>query len=145
MKLAFIHYIEKKQLFAKTDKLLVGLSGGKDSMALAHLLLESGYNFSVAHCNFGLRGEEADQDESFVKDYFQKKNIAVNTTRFLTKEYALANNCSIQMAARALRYNWFNELRVKQAVDFILTAHHANDNVETFFINLLRGTGLNGL
>ncbi|MDP2385281.1 MAG: tRNA lysidine(34) synthetase TilS [Bacteroidota bacterium] len=145
MKLSFLKNIEKKKLFTKADKLLLGLSGGKDSMALAHLLLDCGYTFSIAHCNFNLRGEEANADELFVREYFQKKGIEVFTVRFQTKEYAESHSCSIQMAARELRYNWFNELQEKEKFDFVLTAHHANDNVETFFINLLRGSGLNGL
>ncbi len=145
MKLSFLKNIEKKKLFTKADKLLLGLSGGKDSMALAHLLLDCGYKFSIAHCNFNLRGEEANADELFVKEYFQKKGVEVFTIRFQTKQYAESNNCSIQMAARELRYKWFIELLEKEKFDFVLTAHHANDNVETFFINLLRGSGLNGL
>jgi tRNA(Ile)-lysidine synthase len=141
----FLQHIERKKLFAKTDRLLLGVSGGKDSMALAHMLIEAGYTFSVAHCNFGLRGEEAEGDEAFVKEYFLKKNIEVISTRFPTKEYAEKTNCSIQMAARELRYQWFNDLLAKNGFTYILTAHHANDAIETFFINLLRGSGLNGL
>ncbi|HEY1040297.1 MAG TPA: tRNA lysidine(34) synthetase TilS [Bacteroidia bacterium] len=142
---SFKKNIAKKILFAKTDKLLLGVSGGKDSMALAHLLINSGYNFVVAHCNFQLRGEEADKDEQFVREFFEVKGLKVLTMKFQTKQYAEQNKCSIQMAARELRYNWFNELKENETCNFIVTAHHANDNIETFFINLLRGSGLNGL
>lgn len=123
----------------------MGVSGGKDSMALADLLLKAGYNFSVAHCNFCLRKEEADLEEAFVVSYFQEKNIPVFSIRFNTQEHADANKQSIQMAARELRYNWFKELKTEHQFDYIVTAHHLNDNIETFFINVLRGAGINGL
>jgi tRNA(Ile)-lysidine synthase len=145
MRAAFLQNIERKKLFAKADHLLVGVSGGRDSMALAHLLVESGFQFIVAHCNFGLRGEESDDDEAFVKNYFESRNIKVISTRFQTEAYATANNCSIQMAARELRYKWFTQLLSEHSFNRILTAHHLNDTIETFFINLLRGAGLNGL
>lgn len=124
---------------------MLGVSGGKDSMALADLLLKAGYNFSVAHCNFCLRKEEADLEEAFVVSYFQEKNIPVFSIRFNTQEHADANKQSIQMAARELRYNWFKELKTEHQFDYIVTAHHLNDNIETFFINVLRGAGINGL
>jgi len=142
---AFNAYIHKQQLFSKNSKLLVAVSGGKDSMALCNLLQEAGYIFSVAHCNFSLRGEEADGDESFVKDYCKKNNIPCFHTKFSTTAYAKKKSISIQMAARELRYTWFNELIDEHSFDYLLTAHHANDNIETFFINLLRGSGTNGL
>ena len=142
---AFIQNIESKKLFSKTNKLLVGVSGGKDSMVLSHLLTDAGYNYSVAHCNFCLRSEEADREEEFVKTFFQKKKIEVFTIRFNTTEYAEINKCSIQMAARNLRYNWFLDLKEKHHFDYVLTAHHLNDSIETFFINLMRGSGINGL
>lgn len=142
---AFIQNIESKQLFLKSDWLLLGVSGGKDSMVLAHLLTAAGYNYSVAHCNFSLRAQEADAEEKFVEAYFHKKNIPVYTKRFNTSEYAKANNCSIQMAARELRYNWFLQLKNELNFNYIVTAHHLNDNIETFFINLMRGSGINGL
>jgi tRNA(Ile)-lysidine synthase len=142
---SFIKNIESKQLFTKNHKLLLGVSGGKDSMALADLLLKAGYNFSVAHCNFCLRKEEADLEEAFVVSYFQEKNIPVFSIRFNTQEHADANKQSIQMAARELRYNWFKELKTEHQFDYIVTAHHLNDNIETFFINVLRGAGINGL
>lgn len=142
---AFIKNIESKQLFTKNHKLLLGVSGGKDSMALADLLLKAGYNFSVAHCNFCLRKEEADLEEAFVTSYFKEKNIFVFSTRFNTTKFANENKLSIQMAARELRYNWFKQLKTENQFNYIVTAHHLNDNIETFFINVLRGAGINGL
>lgn len=141
----FSAHIEKNKLFGKKNKLLVAVSGGKDSMVLTQLLSDNGFDYTVAHCNFCLRGAEANEDELFVKEYFEKKGIPVLIKRFNTAAYADEKNISIQMAARELRYNWFMELCKEHHFDYVLTAHHANDAIETFFINLLRGTGLNGL
>jgi len=141
----FTAYIKKQKLFKPADKLLVAVSGGADSITLCHLLKEANYTFSVAHCNFSLRDEESDGDENFVKDYCKKNKIPFFNKAFNTLEYAQKKGISIQMAARELRYNWFNELIEKHNFDYLLTAHHANDNIETFFINLLRGSGINGL
>lgn len=142
---AFTTYIQNLTLFTKNDHLLVAVSGGTDSMALCNLLIEAGYHFSVAHCNFSLRGKESDNDENFVIEYCKKNKIKCFTKKFKTTLYAKNKGISIQMAARELRYNWFNELIAKHNFDYLLTAHHANDNIETFFINLLRGSGINGL
>lgn len=142
---SFIKNIESKQLFTKNHKLLLGVSGGKDSMVLADLLMQAGYNFSIAHCNFCLRKHEADIEEAFVVSYFKEKNIEVFSTRFNTADYAETKKLSIQMAARELRYKWFHQLKTEHQFDYIVTAHHLNDNIETFFINVLRGTGINGL
>ncbi len=142
---AFNSYINKQLLFNKKNKLLVAVSGGKDSMALCSLLQETEYSFSVAHCNFNLRGKEADADEKFMIDYCKKNKIVCFHTKFNTNTYANKKGISIQMAARELRYTWFNELIAEHDFDYLLTAHHANDNIETFFINLLRGSGTNGL
>jgi tRNA(Ile)-lysidine synthase len=143
---AFNAYIHKQQLFDKNSTLLVAVSGGKDSMTLCSLLKDAGYNkFSIAHCNFNLRGKEADADEKFVIGYCKKNKIPCFHTKFNTSIYAKDKGISIQMAARELRYNWFNELIKEHEFDYLLTAHHANDNIETFFINLLRGSGTNGL
>lgn len=141
----FIKNIESKQLFTKNHKLLLGVSGGKDSMVLADLLMKAGYNFSVAHCNFCLRKEEANQEEEFVTSYFKEKNTPVFSIQFNTEEFANTNKLSIQMAARELRYNWFKQLKTEHQFNYIVTAHHLNDNIETFFINVLRGAGINGL
>lgn len=142
---AFSAYIHTHRLFQKNKRLLVAVSGGRDSMVLCHLLMNTGYVFSIAHCNFNLRGREADTDESFVKSFCKKNNIACFTKKFNTTNYAESKSISIQMAARELRYAWFNELMKEHGFDYLLTAHHADDNIETFFINLLRGSGINGL
>src|SRR6185437_12021796 len=107
--------------------------------------LDGGFAFNVAHCNFNLRGKEADNDEKFVVEFCKKNKIKCFTKAFKTTNYAEKKGISIQMAARELRYTWFNELITEHNFDYLLTAHHANDNIETFFINLLRGSGINGL
>jgi tRNA(Ile)-lysidine synthase len=142
---AFSTYIKNHKLFTDKNTLLVAVSGGADSMALCHILTDVGFKFNVAHCNFNLRGKEADADEKFVINYCKKNNIKYFTTKFNTLAYAENKGISIQMAARDLRYNWFNQLLAEHNFDYLLTAHHANDNIETFFINLLRGSGINGL
>ncbi len=138
-------YINKNKLFKPADKLLVAVSGGADSITLCWLLINAGYHFSVAHGNFMLRGPEADGDEDFVAAFCKKNKINFFSKIFTTAKYADNKGISIQMAARELRYKWFTELLVEHHFDYLLTAHHANDNIETFFINLLRGTGINGL
>ncbi|HTA62853.1 MAG TPA: tRNA lysidine(34) synthetase TilS [Bacteroidia bacterium] len=142
---AFTSYIQSNKLFDKHNKLLVAVSGGTDSMVLCSLLANTGFSFSVAHCNFNLRGAEADNDEKFVLEYCKKNKIKCFSKKFETAVYAKNKGISIQMAARELRYSWFNELITSNDFDYLLTAHHANDNIETFFINLLRGSGINGL
>jgi tRNA(Ile)-lysidine synthase len=141
----FIQYVNKEKLFTQKHKLLVAVSGGADSMALCSLLKEAGFNFAVAHCNFTLRGTESDADATFVEGYCLKNKIKFFYNSFDTTAYATKNKISTQMAARDLRYNWFEELIKKNKFDHLLTAHHLNDNIETFFINLLRGSGINGL
>ncbi len=137
--------IHKNTLFSKADKLLVAFSGGVDSVVLSDLLNKAGYQFDLAHCNFQLRGIEANDDTEFCKSYAKTINANCHVTYFDTKEYALKNKLSIQMAARNLRYTWFKELIEKNHYTYILTAHHANDNIETLFVNLIRGTGIKGL
>ncbi|HXB40944.1 MAG TPA: tRNA lysidine(34) synthetase TilS [Bacteroidia bacterium] len=141
----FTQYIQKEKLFTTKNKLLVAVSGGNDSMALCELLCEAGFNFSAAHCNFTLRGSESDADATFVEGYCLKNKTKYFYNSFDTAVYAAKNKISTQMAARELRYNWFEELIKKNKFDYLLTAHHLNDNIETFFINLLRGSGINGL
>jgi len=116
-----------------------------DSVVLSHLLNKLGYKFDLAHCNFQLRGSEANQDTEFCETYAKSINSICHVTYFNTKEYASEHKLSIQMAARELRYNWFKELLDKHGYSYIITAHHANDNVETLFVNLIRGTGIKGL
>lgn len=137
--------IKKKKLFDKSQKLLLAYSCGVDSTVLLHLLHQSGYKFDLAHCNFKLRGVESDGDEEFCRVTALKYGIKCHCQTFNTESYAVENQLSIQMAARELRYNWFQELAKNEPYDLILTAHHANDQVETFFINLTRGTGIQGL
>ena len=138
-------HIDEQFPFLKEKKLLVAISGGVDSVVLTHLLHQLHFNISLAHCNFNLRGTESDLDEVFVKELGESLNIQTFTTHFNTNEYAVKNKLATQLAARELRYNWFNSLSQENIFDYILTAHHADDNLETFIINLSRGTGLEGL
>lgn len=124
---------------------LLALSGGIDSMALAFLLLKSGVNFSAAHCNFQLRDEDSGLDEIFVKDFCNQHRIKLFTRKFDVKAFKQNGNYSTQMAARELRYAWFDELMQENGFDFLLTAHQLDDSLETFLINLSRGTGIKGL
>lgn len=123
----------------------MAVSGGVDSVVLAHLCKNAKINFSIAHCNFNLRGEESDGDEAFLLDLADALDVEVFTESFDTKAYAKDTGISIQMAARELRYNWFHQLSAALNFDYILTAHHINDDLETFLINFIRGTGLEGL
>ena len=114
-------------------------------MVLVHLLRQLDYHISLAHCNFGLRGEESNGDEKFVIDYAKENDFPIFTTRFDTAAFASDNKLSIQVAARQLRYIWFNQLMDEHNLDYLLTAHHLDDNIETFLINFTRGTGPEGL
>ncbi|MGN6532298.1 MAG: tRNA lysidine(34) synthetase TilS [Ginsengibacter sp.] len=185
----FIKNIQQQNLFQKNDYLLLAVSGGADSVALCELCFQAGFHFEIAHCNFQLRGEESDRDEKFVRKLAEKYSTKVFVKRFDTKEYAEENKISIQVAARELRYEWFEELlRNKEhattdnrppTIDrrqpttlnvepstpilepsalnlepstsnlepsrWLLTAHHANDNIETLLMNFFKGTGIKGL
>lgn len=141
----FKKHIEFRFPFLKTSKLLIALSGGIDSVVLTHLCHKLGLNIALAHCNFNLRGNESDADESFVLELAENLDLEVFIQNFDTTLYAKEHKRSIQMAARELRYNWFEELAEQLKFDYILTAHHADDNLETFLINFTRGTGLEGL
>ena len=137
-------FITEKSLFTREDKLILGISGGADSVCLMHVFLELGYSFELAHCNFNLRGEESDADEYFVKDLAKEHQLKIHVKQFDTLAYAAENKISTQMAARDLRYAWFEKLLIKSSAKYLAIAHHANDDVETFFINLVRGSGLKG-
>ncbi len=141
----FETHINQKLAFLKKSKILIALSGGIDSVVLTHLCHRLKLNVALAHCNFSLRANESDADEAFVLQLAKKLNLEIFTQNFNTTAYAKDNKCSIQMAARELRYAWFEELANALHFDYILTAHHADDNLETFLINFTRGTGLEGL
>jgi len=155
----FKKFIQQEDLFHQKDKLLLAVSGGVDSVVLCELCKRSGYNFSIAHCNFQLRGAESERDEIFVRNLGKKYDVEVLVKKFETGKYADENKIGIQEAARDLRYAWFNEIlkewsgaegrkepKIPQPGAFILlTAHHADDNIETVMMNFFRGTGLNGL
>ena len=138
-------YINKQKLFLKEDKLTLAISGGADSVCLMHVLLDLGIQFDLAHCNFKLRAKESEADEVFVKELAKNHSLKLHCKSFPTKEYANQNKISIQMAARDLRYSWFNELLKSENAKYIAVAHHQDDAIETFFINLIRGTGISGL
>ncbi len=177
----FIKNIEQQNLFQKNDYLLLAVSGGADSVALCELCFQAGFHFEIAHCNFQLRGEESERDEKFVLQLGEKYWTKVHLKKFNTTDYAAQNKISIQVAARELRYQWFDEL-LKDAdrqlsadsqqpitdhespiaihhspftihessltihhSRFLLTAHHANDNIETLLMNFFKGTGIKGL
>ena len=162
---SFQAFIKKENLFQSKDKLLIAVSGGIDSVVLCELCKQSGFDFDIAHCNFQLRGEESERDEQFVKSLAEKNNVPFFVKKFETEKYAQQNKLSIQVAARDLRYEWFNQIAngqwspstslgyhsqvilspSKDTIHYILTAHHANDNIETLLMNLFKGTGINGL
>lgn len=138
-------YIEQHKLFNSTDPILLAVSGGIDSMVMAELFHRAGYKFAIAHCNFGLRGSESNQDEAFVASMAEVFQVPFFVKHFKTREYAGFNKISVQMAARTLRYEWFEELLQTEGYKAVATAHHLDDQIETFFINVLRGTGISGL
>lgn len=152
----FINNIEQQNLFQKNDFLLLAVSGGADSVALCELCFQAGFHFEIAHCNFQLRGEESERDEKFVHQLGEKYWTKVHSKKFDTTIYAEGNKTSIQVAARELRYAWFEELLnspftthespfTNHHSRFLLTAHHANDNIETLLMNFFKGTGIKGL
>lgn len=151
----FIGSIQSNHLFSPKDKLLLAVSGGVDSVVLFELCKQAGFDFIIAHCNFQLRGEESERDEKFVRALGKKYETQVLVKKFDTEKYAAENKLSIQEAARALRYEWFEEIICSQesgvssqnsvSAKYIVTAHHSDDNVETVLMNFCRGTGLHGL
>ncbi|MBL0047359.1 MAG: tRNA lysidine(34) synthetase TilS [Bacteroidetes bacterium] len=145
MQKQFLNFIYQKKLFSKKDLILLTLSGGIDSIVLFDLLLKLKIRLTVAHCNFGMRGAESDEDEKFVKQLCLSNKIVCYTQKFNTPAFAEKMGISTQMAARELRYEWFEKLRKECGLDWIATAHHQTDVVETMLINLMRGTGIAGL
>lgn len=128
-----------------SSRYLVALSGGADSVALLLCMLRGGYEIEAAHCNFQLRGEESERDERFVRELCEQRGVRLHTVRFNTRAAAAERHESIEMAARRLRYEWFDALRRERKLDYVAVAHHRDDNVETFLLNLLRGAGIHGL
>jgi len=141
----FQDFIEQQQLFVQGNRILLAVSGGKDSVLMLHLFKAIGIDIGVAHCNFNLRADEAQRDESFVALLARNLGLPFYVTHFDTKKYAAENKISTQMAARDLRYQWFEEIRLSEQYDYIALAQHQNDAVETVLINLTRGTGISGL
>lgn len=167
----FIQYIKKENLFQPSDTLLLAVSGGLDSVVLAELCHLCSYRFVIAHCNFGLRDKESERDKEFVSALAEKYDVDFLLKEFETQKFAAANKLSIQEAARKLRYDWFNELVTKNSIkeglsrtiqkppttniesqtthptiaNYTLTAHHADDNIETMLMNFFRGTGIQGI
>jgi tRNA(Ile)-lysidine synthase len=145
MLLKFQNHLNTKLSFLKGKKLLLATSGGIDSMVLVDLCSQSKLDFAIAHCNFQLRGEESDEDENFVRIQMGKLQVPIFIERFDTKAFAEQQKLSIQVVARNLRYEWFYSLLAHHNFDYILTAHHLDDSLETFLINFTRGSGIEGL
>jgi tRNA(Ile)-lysidine synthase len=141
----FLHHIEANKLCTSADKILLAVSGGVDSMVMLHLFRQAGFNVGVAHCNFQLRGEESRGDEALVNTTCIESGIPFHLKRFDTKAYAENHGISTQMAARDLRYQFFNDLLDEKEYRYIATAHHLSDSLETILLNLVRGTGIDGL
>ena len=138
-------FIQKENLFTKSEQILLAVSGGKDSVLMAQLFALCDFNFAIAHCNFNLRGQEAQRDQEFVKNLAKQLNVPFYLANFNTQAYAEEHQISIQMAARELRYVFFEDIRLENNFDKIAVAHHQNDVIETVLINLVRGTGISGL
>lgn len=141
----FIKYLEDKCGVSQDQRFLLAVSGGVDSIVLAALFRHYNIDHGIAHMNFSLRAEESDEDASFVKDLAERKDVPFFLKKVDTQEYAKQSKLSIQEAARVMRYNWLEELCREKAFDYIVLGHHRDDEVESFFINLLRGTGIRGL
>jgi tRNA(Ile)-lysidine synthase len=139
------NFIKANKLFDESDRILLAVSGGVDSMVMAHLFVGLKADIGIAHCNFNLRGKESDGDEDLVYQFALDHNVPFYTKRFDTKKFAAENHISIEMAARELRYKWFEEIREESNYSVISVAHNLNDSVETFLMNLTRGTGIAGL
>lgn len=141
----FLTFINKQNLIQPSQKVLLAVSGGMDSVVMCDLFSKAKIDFAIAHCNFGLRGEESNEDEMFVKKLSIKYKVPFFVTTFQTADFAENEKISTQMAARILRYEWFEKIRVQHSFDYIATAHHQNDVLETVLLNLTKGTGIAGL
>ncbi len=141
----FTAFIKKENLFQQKDKLLLAVSGGVDSAVLCELCKQAGYDFAIAHCNFKLRGAESDRDENFVRKLAEKYKVEILVKEFDTNTIAKEQKTSIEETARNLRYDWFADVLLENNFDYLLTAHHADDNVETVMMNFFRGTGIKGM
>lgn len=142
---SFISHIRQSTLFEPNKRYLLACSGGLDSMALAHLLQAAGIQLELAHVNFGLRGTESDGDEKFVRNWAHARSLPMHVHQANTTEWAEKKGVSIQMAAREIRYQFFEEIRNQENLEGIILAHHQDDQLETIFLNLVRGTGIAGL
>ena len=141
----FLTFIEQNQLFETSERVLLAVSGGRDSVLMTHLFNAAKMNFGIAHCNFSLRGSESDGDEAFVRDLAERMDVPFHLVRFDTEVYSKQNAVSIQMAARHLRYSWFDKIRAQSGYEYVAVAHHQSDATETILLNLIRGTGIAGL
>jgi len=141
----FTDFIEQNNLFERDSKVLAAVSGGMDSVLLARLLKSAGFNFGIAHCNFQLRGDESTGDQEFCNNLANQLRVPFHVTTFDTLTYATEHKVSVQMAARELRYHWFEQVRYEHGYTVIALAHHQNDAIETILLNLIRGTGIAGL
>lgn len=141
----FVEEVETKSLFTADDIVLLAVSGGMDSVTMCELFHRAGYKFAIAHCNFRLRDEASDGDELFVNKLAEHYNVPVYSATFDTIGYAAENKLSIEEAARNLRYDFFDKILLKHNYKYVATAHHRDDAIETFFLNLMRGTGIVGL
>ena len=141
----FTEFIERHDLFNHDNKILAAVSGGMDSVLMVHLLKAAGFSFGIAHCNFQLRGDESLRDQEFCNHQAEKCRVPFHTVNFDTAKYAADEKVSTQMAARELRYQWFEAVRQQSGYDLIALAHHQNDAIETILLNLTRGTGIAGI
>lgn len=142
---AVVQFITQHDLCNKDDPILVAVSGGVDSMVLAHILASKGFNIGIAHCNFQLRKKASDKDEAFVQTYAQLWKVPFYSTKFNTREHVKKNKLNLQEAARNLRYTWFSQIMEKHGYSHLVTAHHIDDQIETVMLNIARGAGIFGL
>jgi tRNA(Ile)-lysidine synthase len=141
----FLHFFEQQRIIFSKKRFLLAVSGGLDSMVLVDFFVSNNFCFEIAHCNFQLRGDEADGDQKLVSEEAQRRGVKFHTINFETGKFATERKIGIQEAARELRYNWLEEIRVENKLDYIVTAHHADDQIETILFNFIRGTGIRGL